>query len=218
MLGRSPDESSETPHREKATVLFKRRFHDGLRRGAIDRTYRTWARPKVKVGGTYRFTASDVLRVTHVEAVQVGHIDAAAAQAAGFESVDELRRTLEQTARRRLAPRDEVWCVRFAHEKGAADATPSSFDPQDVDVMVQRVEAMETRSRSGPWAWATLRLIRSNPQRRAGDLAPRIGSELQAFKTRVRRLKKLGLTRSFEIGYELTPLGEAVLELRESAP
>ena len=56
-----------------------------------------------------------------------------------------------------------------------------------------------------------------HPQRRAGDLAPKVDRELRVFKADVRKLKGLGLTRSFEVGYELTPLGRQVLKaLRRS--
>jgi len=36
--------------------------------------------------------------------------------------------------------------------------------------------------------------------------------ETRFFKTDVRKLKKLGLTRSYEVGYDLTPRGKTVLK------
>ncbi len=36
------------------------------------------------------------------------------------------------------------------------------------------------------------------------------------FKTNVRKLKGLGLTESLEVGYRLSPRGEAVLEFLSS--
>jgi hypothetical protein len=46
---------------------------------------------------------------------------------------------------------------------------------------------------------------------RAEDLAHSVGREKQPFKLDVRKLKELGLTESLEIGYRLSPRGEAVL-------
>jgi hypothetical protein len=42
-------------------------------------------------------------------------------------------------------------------------------------------------------------------------LAEAAGQERLAFKTRVRRLKALGLTESLEVGYRLSPRGRAFL-------
>jgi hypothetical protein len=42
-------------------------------------------------------------------------------------------------------------------------------------------------------------------------LAEQLGEERMRFKGKVRRLKALGLTESLDVGYRLTPLGEAVL-------
>jgi Mn-dependent DtxR family transcriptional regulator len=73
---------------------------------------------------------------------------------------------------------------------------------------------MERRSRA-PWAWRTLELIGRRPHVRAADLARTLARERAPFKADVRRLKRLGLTRSHEVGYELTALGRAVLRTRE---
>jgi hypothetical protein len=44
---------------------------------------------------------------------------------------------------------------------------------------------------------------------RAGDLAVELGREREPFKIDVRKLKNLGLTTSLEVGYRLSPRGEA---------
>ena len=46
---------------------------------------------------------------------------------------------------------------------------------------------------------------------RAADLAASVGRETQPFKLDVRKLKGLGLTLSLEVGYRLSPRGEAFL-------
>ena len=75
----------------------------------------------------------------------------------------------------------------------------------------QRYGAMDRRARSGPWTRKTLELIRAQPGVRAADLAAELGRPRDDFKQDVRRLKRLGLTISLEIGYRLSPLGEAFL-------
>lgn len=49
---------------------------------------------------------------------------------------------------------------------------------------------------------------------RAPGLAAGLGRETPPFKRDVRRLKELGLTRSLEVGYELSPRGRAYLGRR----
>jgi biotin operon repressor len=73
---------------------------------------------------------------------------------------------------------------------------------------------MDRRARSGPWTRKTLELIRAQPGVRAADLAAELGRPRDDFKQDVRRLKRLGLTISLEIGYRLSPLGEAFLGRR----
>ena len=56
-----------------------------------------------------------------------------------------------------------------------------------------------------------LRTIEARPGVRAADLAEGFGREKEPFKLDVRKLKNLGLTLSLEVGYRLSPRGEAYL-------
>jgi hypothetical protein len=62
-----------------------------------------------------------------------------------------------------------------------------------------------------PWTRATLDLISKNPGLVSTDLAEKMGMERFAFKKLVYKLKRLGLTHSLEVGYRLSPRGEAYL-------
>jgi len=42
-------------------MLFKQRFHQGLIDGSITETFRSWVRPRVKIGGQYRLNANGVI-------------------------------------------------------------------------------------------------------------------------------------------------------------
>jgi predicted DNA-binding transcriptional regulator YafY len=76
---------------------------------------------------------------------------------------------------------------------------------------VQRLEAMDRRSRIGPWTLATLRAIEARPGVLAAKLAKALGRPRDGLKRDVRKLKTLGLTLSLEIGYRLTPKGAALV-------
>ena len=63
----------------------------------------------------------------------------------------------------------------------------------------------------GPWTLQTLELIEKQPRIAASKLAKQVKRETAPFKADVVKLKKLGLTQSFEVGYEVAPRGKAYL-------
>ena len=69
---------------------------------------------------------------------------------------------------------------------------------------------------SGPWTAKTLAVIERHPRIAASRLAAKLGRETLPFKVDVRKLKKLGLTQSFEVGYEISPRGRAFLDARKT--
>ncbi len=74
---------------------------------------------------------------------------------------------------------------------------------------------MDRLSKHGPWTKKTLTLIQKNPRTAASQLAKILQRETQPLKADIRKLKKLGLTISFEAGYELSAFGKAVLKKYE---
>ena len=82
----------------------------------------------------------------------------------------------------------------------------------ELATLVDQLAAFDRRSRSGPWTEQALALIAQQPRVAASRLCERAGLEKAAFKAKVRKLKKLGLTVSFDVGYELSPGGRRVLE------
>ena len=189
-------------------MLFPNLLHDGLRSGAIDLTVRKWARPQAKVGGYYK-TGGGLLQVdavavvpassiTEADALRCGSVDPAALFAAiGVTSDDDL-----------------VHRIEF-HRVGDVPVDPL---PLAADLSEAEVTALTKRlSGMGAWAIETLLLIEAHPSRRAGDLADMVGRERLAFKADVRKLKRLGLTVSLDVGYRLSPRGAAYLGARDSS-
>jgi hypothetical protein len=193
-------------------VLFKQRFWPGLADGSITLTFRSWAKPQVKVGRPYRSPAG-MLVVDAVDEVEVADITDADARRAGFVDRAELLAQLPDATAERVYrielhpggpdPRDEL--------RDQADLSAA-----DVDALAKRLDRLDRASTSGPWTRATLDLIADHPARRAGDLAAMVDRELQPFKLDVRKLKALGLTESLKIGYRLSPRGRALLDAFEA--
>lgn len=190
-------------------LLFKKPFHEGLRSGAVTLTVRRWQRPHVKVGGRYRCHPIGVLEVDAVAQVPLSAVTAEDAVRCGFSDRETLVAWLGELGP--IGPDDIVWRVEL-HHGGDGDRVEEALDAELDDEAVADLAARLARmDRGGAWTAATLEIIGRRPQVAASQLAAELGRETLPFKVDVRKLKRLGLTQSFEVGYELSPRGRAWL-------
>jgi hypothetical protein len=198
-------------------LLFQKRFHEGLTSGAITLTFRRWDKPHVRVGGRYRCHPIGVLEVDRVDLVRVKQITDEDARRSGFERRAELIEYLRSARPEKLLESSTVFRVEL-HHGGDGDRVQVALDtklgPEDVAEITGKLARMDAK---GPWTEKTLALIDAHPRVAASQLAAKLGRETLPFKTDVRRLKKLGLTQSFEVGYEIAPRGRAYLEARRQS-
>ena len=80
-----------------------------------------------------------------------------------------------------------------------------------------RLARLDRASSIGDWTRKTLQLIASHPGVVSTILARRMKMERPAFKINVRKLKESGLTESLDVGYRLSPLGEAFLKVSKGS-
>ena len=187
-------------------MQFESKYRNGIASGAISLTFRRWKRPQAVAGNTYR-TAAGRLVVDSVTTIEPEHISEGDAVRAGYASGAALRSEL------RSRGAEPIYRVEF-HLAAGSDprdelAADAALDASEVAELGRRLNKLDRLSPSGAWTFETLALIAAHPGTRAGDLAPRLGQELQAFKLNVRKLKNLGLTLSLDTGYRLSPRGEA---------
>jgi hypothetical protein len=181
-------------------MLFSMDSWPGIADGSITITFRAWTRPQAKVGGRYRIGGM-LIEATDVRQVGLSEI-----------TDDDARRTgaADRAALlKRLGTGDAVWRVDFVFvgpdDRIARRNDTSSEDLTDVMAKLSRLD------RTGAWTRQTLQLIERYPGIVSTTLARHANQERPAFKLNVRKLKELGLTESLEIGYRLSPRGEAVL-------
>jgi len=194
-------------------VLMQVRFRDAVASGAVTQTFRRWKRPQVRAGRTYR-TAAGRIVVDTIDVVDPARITAADARRAGFGSLAELLGEMRGTTDL------PTYRVRF-HAADGADprtelAADAALDAAEVEVIRARLARLDRASSHGAWTIDVLRTIAARPATRAADLAASFGRETQRFKLDVRKLKSLGLTLSLEVGYRLSPRGEAYLAAVDS--
>lgn len=195
-------------------MLFTRDQRDAIARGAVTLTFRAWKRPQARVGGRYR-VGDGVIEVDAVDRVAASAIDDGEARRAGAADREALLALIAKKARGALSEEERLFRVEFRYVAEPVSEERSKADePADAETLAAlatRLSAMDGRSSAGPWTGATLLLIGEYPRTRAAELAGRFGRETQPFKADMRKLKRLGLTRSHEVGYELTSLGRALL-------
>ena len=190
-------------------LLFKKAFFEGLTSGAITLTFRRWQKPHVKPGGRYRCHPIGVLEVDAVRIVTAGELTAADARAAGFATLPALVAYLAELGP--LADATPLYRVEL-HNGGDGDRTQlalaDALTPEDIAAIRGKLARLD---RDVAWTAKTLALIGKHPHIAASKLAAKLGRETLPFKVDVRKLKKLGLTQSFEVGYEIAPRGRAYL-------
>ncbi|MBX3207906.1 MAG: hypothetical protein KF764_22865 [Labilithrix sp.] len=195
-------------------LLFQKRFHEGLVSGAVTITFRRWDKPHVRAGGRYRCHPIGVLEVDRVARVVVRDITAEDATRSGFASRAELVDYLRAARAEPLDDATPLFRVEL-HHGGDGDrvelALEADLSPADVAAIEAKLARMDA---AGPWTKKTLAVIDEHPRVAASKLAAKLGRETLPFKVDVRKLKKLGLTQSFEVGYEISPRGRAFLAAR----
>ena len=192
-------------------LLFQKRFHEGLKDGSITLTFRSWDKPLVKPGGRYRCHPIGVVEVDSIRALRVKDIAQRDAKRAGFGSKGELLEYLASGPKGAVEPETELWRVEL-HYGGDGDRVEGALDERLSEDEVAEIRRKRARmDAGGSWTDATFALIDKHPRDAASQLAAKLGRETAPFQVDVRNLKKLGLTQSFEVGYEISPRGRAYL-------
>ena len=189
-------------------MLFEQRLRDGLNDGSITHAFRRWRRAQVIVGHHYR-TGSGMVAAESVDVVTPAAITDAQASAAGYPDAAALLADLRGDHELPL------YMIRFRRldqpdprDVLAADAV---LTESEATALASRLARMDAASRHGPWTAAFLVQIAERPAVSSVFLAETLEWDRPEFKLHVRRLKALGLTISLDVGYRLSPRGEAYL-------
>jgi hypothetical protein len=190
--------------------LFKQSSLDKIARNEVTLAFRRWKRPTVKAGGRVR-TASGVVLIGNITVAHAPTLTERDASAAGFPTLGALQEM--------LGPDDGTPVYRIElkgiePDKRVALRGEALLSDADWHALTARFARWD---KTAPGYFPSiLRAIGAHPEVRAADLAAKAGVETLKFKQDVRKLRELGLTESLDVGYRLSPGGEAVLEkLRE---
>jgi len=189
-------------------MLFEQRLKEGIHDGSIVLAFRRWKRSQVVAGRRYR-TSMDLVEAVAVDIVNPEAIDAKQAAEAGYSSVGDLLANL------RGDEQLPMYRIRFRRvdEPDPRDtlAADGDMSADDLARLTARLTRMDASGERGPWTTAILNQIADHPATVSTELAEALGWPRPDFKLHVRRLKELGLTTSLNVGYQLSPRGEAYL-------
>lgn len=188
-------------------MLLPPKVAHGVADGSVTLAFRRWARPDVKVGSQFR-TVAGVVRVDAVSVVDPEAITDEDAHAAGWADAARLRKQLDKVESGETYRVVLAWAGPDPRVALRESAELTDDDVRDID---HRLERLDRASSHGAWTMATLAVIGRRPHVRAPDLAAEMGRQRDPFKIDVRKLKNLGLTQSFDVGYDLSPRGRAYL-------
>lgn len=85
----------------------------------------------------------------------------------------------------------------------------ADLNTAEINDINKKLDKMDRSNKDGHWTARVLEIINENPATLSGELAQILGLDKAKFKSMVRRLKGLGLTESLDVGYKLSPRGQA---------
>ncbi len=204
------EDSSGAPNAGIAfgAMQFTQDSHAAVASGAITVTFRFWKRPHAKVGGRYT-VGPVVIEVDAIEMMPFAAISRADVRLAGAPDREALRARAAHAGP--IADDTLLYRIEF-HVVGAREArVDAPATDEQVALVTKKLDAMDTRSKTGPWTRAVLELIGEHEGVVSTELAAIVQRPRLDFKADVRKLKALGLTESLEVGYRLTPLGQRIV-------
>ena len=185
-------------------MIFTIDAMNGIAAGDVTLAFRRWATARVTAGSRQR-NSLGVVEITSVDAID--SITDDEARAAGFRDAAKAMTAVDRISRGGTLFRIGVRYV--GADPRHALRVDADLGPGELADLRRRLSGMD---RGEPWTEAYLRLIAGSPGVVARELATRVGIERDRFKLRVRRLKDLGLTESLDVGYRISPRGQAVIE------
>ncbi len=213
-------------------MLLQKAVLAGIADGRITQVFRRWPVPRVTVGGT-QLTAVGVIGFDRVERLDdPAVLTEDDARSAGLPDLAALLSALNRVPKRAVsftgpaperdpsAPAGTVFRigVRWVGPDPRIQLRAQPLTESEIAVLTARLDRWDTASASGPWTRQVLRWIAEHPAVVSTELATALGRERWGLKVDIRKLKTLGLTASLEVGYRLSPRGEAYLAATEPLP
>ncbi|MFE0748822.1 hypothetical protein [Gordonia sp. NPDC058843] len=175
----------------------------GIADGTVDLAFRRWGDPRIHPGSSF-IALTHVIEVTSMQRVDPEQITLDEARRAGYDDADEVRAALCVNVHN---PTYRIGLQCIGEDPRIALRADDDLSDDDVAEIRTRLDRMDARSKRGPWTRELLDLVARRPGVVSTDLAAELGRDRTGLKQDITKLKKLGLTDSLVVGYELSPRG-----------
>jgi len=189
-------------------MLLTRDVLEKIKKGEIELAFRRWMLPRVKTGSLIN-TAVGQIEISQVSQVKLTDIKKEDIKLAGYSSMEELQKSFYHQGKGDVYRIELNFSGPDPRIELRNKANLSDQELQDICLKLARYDKF---SKVGPWTSEVLNLIAENPHHKAADLARASGFEKEWLKVNIRKLKNIGLTISFNSGYEVSPRGRIVLQ------
>lgn len=187
-------------------MIFRNEFLRMIQSGRVKVAFRQWKRLSICEGKTLR-TKIGVIRFKKVQEIEVSRISNKDAKLAGYTSLNDLMDDLSGVG--------SVYKISFeliGPDPRVELRSKTKFSAVEADQIIRQLRKMDTRGRVKWWIVPVLEQINSK-QKNSSQISNELGLEQANLKLKIRKLKDLGLTMSFNAGYGISPRGRKVLRL-----
>ena len=157
--------------------------------------------------GTLQHTGIGQVRIEDIVEVTKDAIKNSDALRAGYHSLDDLLKFLN-------AGEGAIYKIEikyYGEDPRIRLREQELVENTTIDQLKTKLTRLDRFSKEGAWTKDTLIAIQNHPKLRAADLAKIVRKEKLWLKGNIPKLKNLGLTISHEVGYELSPLGQTLI-------
>src|SRR5690606_5315177 len=185
-------------------MLFKEVHLKGIQSGKVSLAFRRWEKPTVKKGSLLK-TAIGLVEIVDITTTSLKAITEAHVLKAGFDNREALLKSLRQNDKAKIYK----ITIRYHSEDPRIALREQTLTPEKYTELKEKLARLDKFSKQGHWTRDTLLAIKDNPHVHAVSIAKITGFEKDWLKVNIRKLKNAGLTISHQVGYELSPLGNA---------
>ena len=189
-------------------MLFKDIHLKGIKAGKINLAFRRWQKASVRVG-TLLHTSVGLIKIDDISEVDESHISETDAINSGFSNKKELLNSLR---RNNSGTVFKIKISYYSEDPRIELREQTKLTNAHISTLKSKLERLDKFSKQGAWTEKVLLIIRDNPHLKAIEISKQTGFEKEWLKLNIRKLKNLGLTISHTEGYELSPLGKALVE------
>lgn len=189
-------------------MLFKEVHLQGIRSGTVSLAFRNWEKATVNKGSLLK-TSIGLVEVVNIKPIDQNKITRAHAVKAGYENKDLLLKSLRQNTAAKIY---KIALRYYSEDPRIKLREQTELSGEKLEELKGKLSRLDQYSSEGSWTKKVLLAIKRYPHKRAVELAEITGYKKEWLKLNIRKLKNLGLTISHEVGYELSPLGKALLQ------